>query len=146
MCANSDHHFYCQYLQQVQITPADYKKYQSRPQVLVARFIKSQLGTWNIHGTKCCVCGNCLYKHEWRGHYRWMYFVLEMVRNLSYYTVCASIHSEWWSISLFKRWVIEIVIEIGIPELHLDLELPVWGWSGRGGDFHFQALPQHRLL
>ena len=23
-----------------------------------------------------------------------------MVRNLSYYTVCASIHSEWWSISL----------------------------------------------
>jgi len=30
---------------QVQITPADYKKYQSRPQFLVARFIKSQLGT-----------------------------------------------------------------------------------------------------
>jgi len=87
-------HFYRQYLQQVLITPADYKKYQSRPQVLVARFIKSQLGTWNIHGTQCCVCDILAWV------VRSLQVNVEMVRNLSYYTVCASIHSEWWSISL----------------------------------------------
>ena len=32
-------------LLQVQVTPDDYKKFQRRPQALIAKFIKAQLGT-----------------------------------------------------------------------------------------------------